>query len=67
MFNERGRDRISGIGEPTTEECIDLMVDLSPSWPRNTIIIDALDACTAPSEVPDALQDLCAKSTSSIK
>ncbi len=67
MFNERGRDRVSGGGEPTIGECIELMADLSASWPRNTVIIDALDECTAPSEVLDALQDLCAKSTSSVK
>jgi len=67
MFNERGRDRISGGGEPTMEECIDLMADLTATWPHNTIIIDALDECTAPSEVLDALQSVCTKSPSSVK
>lgn len=67
MFNERGRDRISGGAEPTMEECIDLMADLTASWPHNTIIIDALDECTASSEVLDALQSVCTKSPSSVK
>lgn len=51
IYNERGRDRFSGGGEPTFEECVELLVELSDLWPRNTIIIDALDECTAPSEV----------------
>lgn len=67
IYNERGRDRFSGGGEPTFEECVELLVELSDLWPRNTIKIDALDECTAPSEVLNGLQEVCARSSSIIK
>lgn len=67
MFDERGRDRFSGGGEPSLDECITLIIEISCCWRRSMFIIDALDECSAPNEVLNGLSDICTKSNSSIK
>ena len=67
MYDERGRDRVSGRGKPSFEECVAILHELCDAWPRTTIIIDALDECLAPSEVLHGLGEVRTKATSTVQ
>lgn len=67
MYDLRGWDRLSGGGEPTLEECIDLIVDLINLWSRAIIIIDALDECSNAPEVLVTLREIQNRSPAALK
>lgn len=67
IYDSRGRDRLSGGGEATLEECIDLITELVGSWSRAIIVIDALDECSNAPEVLIALRNIHKRSSTRLK
>ena len=67
MYDERARDRVSGGGKPSFEECVAILHGLCDAWPRTTIIIDALDECLGPSELLHGLGEVRTKATSTVQ
>jgi len=66
IYGERGKDNITGGGEPTLEECTTWLADLTASWSRTMIIIDGLDESSDPWEVLSCLKEVFEKSASQV-
>jgi hypothetical protein len=60
-------DPISGAGLPGLEGCKELLTTLVRLCPKVTVIIDALDECSDPDVLLEALQNVCQGSSGNVK